>query len=99
MILWTLRDARGCSFYHEEVATSQPVVALPATSSRISPEALYRVCDPDALGFETTADVPPADGTVGQERALHAMQFALSIEAEGYNLYVSGPVGTGRNVS
>ncbi len=58
---------------------------------------LYRPCDPDALGFETTADVAPLDGTVGQDRALSALEFGLDIQADGYNLFVSGPSGTGRN--
>lgn len=64
---------------------------------RLSPDDLYRRCDPDGLGFETTADVPPIDGTVGQERALASLEFGLDIQAEGYNLYVAGPAGTGRN--
>jgi lon-related putative ATP-dependent protease len=64
---------------------------------RLSPDELYRPCAADQLGFETTAEVAPADGTVGQERALHSLEFGLEIKADGYNLFVSGPVGTGRN--
>ncbi|MDP3768512.1 MAG: AAA family ATPase, partial [Dehalococcoidia bacterium] len=60
-------------------------------------EDLYRRCDPEALGFETTAEVEPLDGTVGQDRALSALAFGLDIGAEGYNLFVAGAAGTGRN--
>lgn len=64
---------------------------------RVAADDLYRRCDADELGFETTADVPPLDGTVGQDRALSALEFGLDIAADGYNLFVSGPPGTGRN--
>jgi predicted ATP-dependent protease len=70
-----------------------------ATETRLPADALYAVCNPDALGFETTAEVPPADGTVGQERAIRSLQFGLEVEADGYNLFVSGPPGTGRNTT
>jgi len=58
---------------------------------------LRRLCDIRQFTFKTTLDVPPLEGTVGQERAVQAMDFGLSIEAPGYNLFVSGPPGTGRS--
>ncbi len=33
---------------------------------------------------------------IGQERALSSINFALDIKVDGYNLYVSGPSGSGR---
>jgi hypothetical protein len=68
-----------------------------AQDKRLPPDELYRACDPDELGFETTAEIEPVDGTVGQERALGSLQFGLDIRADGYNLFVAGPPGTGRN--
>lgn len=59
-------------------------------------DELYRRCDPDSLGFETTAEVSTLDGTVGQDRALQSLEFGLDIAADGYNLFVAGPIGTGR---
>jgi predicted ATP-dependent protease len=44
----------------------------------------------------TTADVPPLVGTVGQPRAVDAIAFGLEINASGYNLFVAGPAGSGR---
>ncbi len=73
------------------------MAAEPATDRLVSPEDLYRRCDPGQLGFETTKDVAPLDGIVGQERALSSLEFGLDIRAEGYNLFVAGPPGTGRN--
>lgn len=62
-------------------------------------EKLNKVCDPDSLGFETTAEVEDLDGTIGQERALSALELAVDIEADGYNLFVSGIPGSGRNTA
>ncbi len=73
------------------------MVAEIGADLRVAAEDLHRPCDPDGLGFETTAEVPPLDGTVGQDRALNALEFGLDIGADGYNLFVVGPPGTGRN--
>ncbi len=57
---------------------------------------LRRVCDPQSLGFASTAEVDPLEGTAGQVRASEAIAFGLEIETAGYNLFVTGPVGTGK---
>lgn len=62
----------------------------------LAPERLRRRMDPASLPFETTADVPPLDGTVGQPRALDALAFAMEIGAPGFHPYVSGSEGSGR---
>ncbi len=64
---------------------------------RLSPEALRWVCSPDDLEFATTADLPPGGAIVGQTRAVHALEFGLTIDQTGYNVFVSGPPGTGRS--
>jgi len=68
-----------------------------ARSLRVPARQLRRACDPRAFKFTTTAEVPPIEGTVGQDRAVSAMEFGLSIEAEGFNVYVAGVPGTGRS--
>lgn len=65
----------------------------------LTPDELTHNCDPDSLGFETTADISPLIGTVGQERAVWALDFGLDIDTPGFNLYVAGRAGTGRNSS
>ena len=62
-------------------------------------ERLTSYCDPDSLGFETTAGIAPLEGTVGQDRAVSALDFGLSIDAPGYNIYVAGFPGTGRTTT
>ncbi|HEX3724418.1 MAG TPA: ATP-binding protein, partial [Nitrolancea sp.] len=66
------------------------------TRLRVAPEKLRRRMDPDELPFQTTAEVVPLDGTIGQPRAIDAIEFGLEIESHGYNLFLSGSPGSGR---
>lgn len=59
-------------------------------------ELTYR-CDPRKLPFQTTAEVPPLEGMIGQERAIKAMEFGLRIKRTGYNIFITGYTGTGRS--
>jgi predicted ATP-dependent protease len=63
---------------------------------RVAPEQLRRRMDPDDLPFTTTAEVVPLSGTIGQPRAIDAIEFGLEIESRGYNLFLSGSPGSGR---
>jgi lon-related putative ATP-dependent protease len=63
---------------------------------RLAPEDLRRRCDPAALAFRTTADVAPAQDTAGQQRALQAIDFAVEVAQRGYNVFATGPDGTGK---
>ncbi len=60
-------------------------------------EQLYRRCDPDSLGFETSDDLQPLDGAVGHERAVGALKFGAGVEGPGYNIFVLGPSGAGKH--
>ncbi|NLI69378.1 MAG: AAA family ATPase [Firmicutes bacterium] len=60
-------------------------------------EGLYILCDPLEFEFETTEEVPPLEDIIGQERAVKAMDFGLRIKQHGYNIYISGITGTGKN--
>lgn len=62
----------------------------------LTPEVLYKVCNPDILSFKTTAELDDMDITLGQERAFDALQFGLRIKGNGFNLYALGPTGTGK---
>ena len=65
----------------------------------VAPDRLNLRCDPDSLGFETTEEVAALDGMIGQDRAVSALELALAIEEPGFNLFISGPPGTGRNTA
>jgi len=62
----------------------------------VPPQELRRTWDPSALDFATTAELPELEGLVGQEQAVRALEFGLSIRSPGYNIYVAGPSGTGK---
>ncbi len=59
-------------------------------------EDLTCTCDPDSLGFESTEELSPLEGTVGQDRAISALDFGLNVDTPGYNIFVVGYPGTGR---
>jgi lon-related putative ATP-dependent protease len=62
----------------------------------LAPAQLRRRVDATRLSFETTADVEPLVGTVGQPRATDAIEFGLRVETPSYNLYAAGLPGSGR---
>jgi len=47
--------------------------------------------------FKTTLDLAESREIIGQERAVRAMDFGLHVPGHGYNIYVSGVPGTGKN--
>ncbi len=50
----------------------------------------------ESLGIESTKDVVPFNGVIGQKRALEAIKSAMQIPQKGFNLYVCGNVGIGK---
>ena len=63
----------------------------------LKPEELRFHCDPAQFEFETTENVAPLEGIIGQERAVRAMEFGLTIKRHGYNIFMTGQTGTGKN--
>jgi lon-related putative ATP-dependent protease len=66
------------------------------TISELSPEKLRLECPPDQVGCETSADLGPIDGIIGQDRALKALKFGVEMKGKGFNVYVAGPPITGK---
>jgi len=64
--------------------------------AELPPEKLRWRCDPARLPFETTAEVEPSEGFIGQERALRALKMGVELAAQGYNVFVCGLAGTSR---
>ena len=60
-------------------------------------DRLFRPCDAAALGFGTTAELEPAGGLIGQDRALEALDFGIAIRARGFNIFALGSQGSGRH--
>lgn len=63
---------------------------------RLSPEDLCWHCDPSQFEFVSTEELPPLEGTIGQERAMTAIDFGIGIRNSGFNLFILGQPGTGR---
>lgn len=49
--------------------------------------------------FQLTNTGGASFAIIGQDRAMMAMELALSIRSKGYNLFVSGPAGTGKRTA
>lgn len=70
---------------------------MPKEDWELKPEELRAVYEPDALGFETTAElVSLPDQVIAQNRALHALELGLGMKDHDFNIYVSGQPRSGR---
>ena len=66
------------------------------TNYEVPVDKLRWECDPKMFDFECTKDLAPLQEFVGQERATRAVEFGMNMANAGYNIYVSGPTGTGK---
>lgn len=78
------------------MAKSGGNMKTPRQVKELGMEQLRFYCDEACLDFETTASVAPLDGMIGQERAVNAVEFGLHTNSPGYNIFISGMVGTGK---
>lgn len=65
-------------------------------NNELLPKDLKWTCDPDVFEFETTTDLKPIEGIVGQERALKALKVGVNLKSQGYNIFITGLSGTGK---
>ncbi|QNO16186.1 AAA family ATPase [Alkalicella caledoniensis] len=63
----------------------------------LSPQSLTSPCHINEFDFQTTEDLEPLKGIIGQDRAVEALSFGLQVKKKGYNIYVAGTSGTGRS--
>jgi lon-related putative ATP-dependent protease len=63
----------------------------PLSADRLRPKT-----DPQRLPFDTTVQLPEPEGPVGQDRAMRAVTFGAQIAQPGYNIFVTGPHGSGK---
>ncbi|WP_455371423.1 Lon-like protease helical domain-containing protein, partial [Petrachloros mirabilis] len=69
---------------------------MDAEKYKIPVSMLSPTVDPERFGFEDTSELEPLTETIGQNRAVEALEFGLQMKSTGFNVYVSGPVGTGK---
>jgi len=65
----------------------------------LKPEAVDRRTDPAVFAFHTTAEVAPLEHFVGQDRAVAALEFALSCDSRGFNVFCTGDAGLGKRAA
>jgi len=53
-------------------------------------------CPEEWLPADSTAKIAPSQGIIGQARAVRALEFGLSVQSLGFNVFVTGLTGTGR---
>ena len=53
-------------------------------------------CPKEWLPADSTAKIEPSQGIIGQARAVRALEFGLSVQSLGFNVFVTGLTGTGR---
>ena len=67
--------------------------------NELSAEKVYKACDPELTGCDSSQELTALESIVGQGRAIRAMQFGLGIQERGFNIFVSGIPGTGRTTA
>lgn len=70
-----------------------------AEYKRLTIEQLWHPCDPAQFQFSSTEELAELAEIIGQDRAVHAIDFGVGIPNRGFNIYVQGRVGTGRTSS
>ena len=63
---------------------------------QLSANSLRRTANLKALGFRTTKGLDQLSGLIGQERAVRSVNFGLSVQSKGYNIFMVGEPGCGR---
>lgn len=65
----------------------------------LSPAKLTWRLDPEKIPFESSNQCKAYEGIIGQEQALKSIQTGLEIKSLGYNIFITGMVGTGRTTT
>jgi lon-related putative ATP-dependent protease len=65
----------------------------------LSPDQLKWDCCLDFVPVSSSAEAEPCQEIIGQDRAMRAIQTGLDIKSLGYNIFITGMVGTGRTTT
>jgi len=79
--------------------SSPPAHARTAAKKQhqLPPTNLSPPCDPQQLGFATTAQLPDLQDVIGQPRAFRALELGSEVRSIGYNVFVLGIPDSGRS--
>jgi len=62
----------------------------------LKPDDLKWTCDPANFEFDSTSEIKPLEGILGQERAIKALKLGVDLRSQGYNIFITGLSGTGK---
>ncbi len=65
----------------------------------LKPSELRWTCPPDMFDFDKSSELEPSKEIVGQNRAVRAVKLGLEIPNSGYNMFVTGVSGSGRETT
>ncbi len=65
-------------------------------TNEVSYKSLKYKCNPDVFKFETTEELTSNYKGIGQERGIESLEFGLTVDTKGYNVYLEGPTGSGK---
>lgn len=65
-------------------------------TAALRPAELCWRCDAAMFDFQTTAELPEFGEIIGQARATDAVEFGVTMQRDGYNLFMMGPSGVGK---
>lgn len=66
---------------------------------KLQPEQLRRTYDPLLLPSADSIERNGVKAIIGQERAVKALKFGLGTKGQGFNIYVAGVPGTGKQTA
>ncbi|MCD4708527.1 MAG: AAA family ATPase, partial [Candidatus Sabulitectum sp.] len=65
----------------------------------LKPSELRWTCPTDIFEFDKSSEITPSKDIVGQDRAVRAVKLGLEISSSGYNMFVTGVSGSGRETT
>lgn len=66
---------------------------------KLTPDELRKSYDPSTIPAAVQDEVHPSKAIIGQERAVRALKFGLGNKGQGFNIYVAGIPGTGKQTA
>lgn len=67
---------------------------------KVPAEQLRAVCYPEEFSvINEKEETSEGDSIIGQDRAVHALEFGLKIKSQGFNIFASGMPGTGKETA
>jgi len=95
------KNRRFLVFY--TLADENPFVPNPEGGNMefksLKPSELRWTCAPDVFDFDRSTEITPSREIIGQDRAVSAVKLGLEIPNSGYNMFVTGVSGSGRETT